>query len=450
MSRFVLKGDFSTREITSQSVGDQTEVCIPFLSGAGELKYGIGQAFWDLQNLNIYPTEGGFDLLNLATLVYLADTRISRYFHAQDGWTREIKIELPVFDVDTWSGVNRIFSQMLNFLTGDIWEIEFSKRDVALSCEGENKASFDAVSLFSGGMDSLIGVINHLEQQHHIALISHAGDSFTKSTQSELLKSFEKQYPELNPASLNLWQVFENDIISDGGRENTTRSRSFLFFAFGLFALTGMNGVSVLEVPENALIALNVPLDDLRVGSHSTRTTHPYYMNLWNEVLSGLGLSLSVKNPYWNKTKGEMAVECLNKDFLLEIIDISISCSSPSKSRWEGLPPQHCGYCVPCLIRRAAIHGAFGFKNDPTTYTVRSIRDIFESHGQTKGAQLRSFQYAIHKIVKNPRLKDLYIHKSGRLDGDAAYLGQLADVYQRGLIEVDDFIRAVTELDEDA
>ena len=242
MSRFVLKGDFSLREITSQSVGDRTEVCIPFLSGTGELKYGIGQAFWNLQNLNIYPTEVGFDLLNLATLVYLADTRISRYFHAQDGWTREIKIELPVFDVDTWSGVNRIFSQMLNFLTGDIWEIEFSKRDVALSCEGENKASFDAVSLFSGGMDSLIGVINHLEQQHHIALISHAGDSFTKSTQSELLKSFEKQYPELNPASLNLWQVFENDIIPDGGRENTTRSRSFLFFAFGLFALTGMSG----------------------------------------------------------------------------------------------------------------------------------------------------------------------------------------------------------------
>ena len=29
----------------------------------------------------------------------------------------------------------------------------------------------------------------------------------------------------------------------------------------------------------------------------STRTTHPFYLSLWNELLVGLGLNLSVKNP---------------------------------------------------------------------------------------------------------------------------------------------------------
>ena len=70
------------------------------------------------------------------------------------------------------------------------------------------------------------------------------------------------------------------DILLDGGIESSTRSRSFLFIDFEIFALSGMGGVNVLQVPENGLIALNVPLDTLRVGSHSTRTTHPFYMNL--------------------------------------------------------------------------------------------------------------------------------------------------------------------------
>ena len=43
-------------------------------------------------------------------------------------------------------------------------------------------------------------------------------------------------------------------------------------------------------------------------------------MNLWNKVLLSLELPYSIVNPYWNKTKGEMADECLNKDILLEII----------------------------------------------------------------------------------------------------------------------------------
>ena len=73
--------------------------------------------------------------------------------------------------------------------------------------------------------------------------------------------------------------------------------------------MTGMDNINELLVPENGLIALNVPLDETRVGSFSTRTTHPFYLSLWNELLVGLGLNLSVKNPYWNKTKGEMAGE---------------------------------------------------------------------------------------------------------------------------------------------
>lgn len=443
MNKYLLVGDYVHKEVTSTNKADYIAVTVPFKGDDDTLQHGIGHAMKKLNENGVYPTEDGIDILSLAGLVYLADTRISRNLHSQDSWTREIAIEIPIYNLEKWTPLGESFTRMLNFLTGDRWTISFRKRDEELSEKPEDEIpppEFDAVTLFSGGMDSLIGTINHLENHNKVALISHAGDAHTKNAQSKLLAYFQDKYPDNAPLYLDLWMVFEKNLIPGGGNENTTRSRSFLFIAFGIFAISGMNGVSTLEVPENGLIALNVPLEELRIGSHSTRTTHPFYLDSWNQVLNGLGLELSVRNPYWNKTKGEMADECLNKEFLLSVIQDSISCSSPQKARWKKAASQHCGYCVPCIIRRAAMGKAFRKEKDSTPFLIGSISEIVASHSKAKGVQLRSFQIAINKVKEKPQLAKLLIHKSGPLSGDSTYLQELADVYRRGLIEVDDFI----------
>lgn len=448
MSKYEIIGDYVIHDDSAEKAGDTIMARIPFTFENGTLKYGIANALNCLTQKEIYPTEDGFDILALAALVYLADTRISRSRHAEDSWTREIALELPVCNLEKWSSLDGLFAQMLNFLTGDRWTITFTKRENTLAEDKGHGTMYDVVSLFSGGMDSLIGTINHLERNHNVALISHAGDGYTKDAQKSLLSAFKVKYPNITPSYFNLWMSFRKDMLLEGGIENSTRSRSFLFIAFGIFALSGMDSINVLHVPENGLIALNVPLETLRVGSHSTRTTHPFYMSLWNKALSDLGLPYSVDNPYWNKTKGEMADECLNKEFLLEAIKKSTSCSSPQKARWLGQPSQHCGYCVPCLIRRAAIHKAYGFENDATTYSKSSISELVEAHAKRKGEQLRSFQVAIKRIKDNPPLKNVLIYKGGRLDGEAEYISQLAEVYYRGLLEVDSFISAYMQYEE--
>ena len=96
---------------------------------------------------------------------------------------------------------------------------------------------------------------------------------------------------------------FPDNYIPEGGNDSNTRSRSFLFIGFGIFSITGIKNVKKLMVPENGLIALNVPLEMTRVGSFSTRTTHPFYLTQWNNLLKNLGLDLSIYNPYWNKPK---------------------------------------------------------------------------------------------------------------------------------------------------
>jgi hypothetical protein len=194
------------------------------------------------------------------------------------------------------------------------------------------------------------------------------------------------------------------------------------------------------------LIALNVPLDQLRLGSNSTRTTHPYYIARWNELLRDLGIDATVSNPYWNKTKGEMARACSN-DFLLKAIGSSaLSCAHPANARHLGIKGrgiEHCGYCLPCLIRRAALLSAWGAGNDATTYTVADLRAQALDTRESTGKQVRSFQYAIDRLREKPQLASLLIHKLGSLADEAAHLEELADVYRRGMGEVGSLIDGV-------
>lgn len=155
-------------------------------------------------------------------------------------------------------------------------------------------------------------------------------------------------------------------------------------------------------MPENGLIALNVPLDSTRVGSHSTKTTHPFYLKLWNEISQDM-FGISITNPYWNKTKGEMAAECLNKDILKVAMGESFSCSSVNNASIRGGHSQHCGHCLPCIIRRAAMYHAFG-AYDPSEYLYSEIKNI-ENNRELVGEQLRSFQYAIRKVTQTPNAK---------------------------------------------
>lgn len=441
MSKYYLKANYDCQSLEFYKMGDTIVVNIPMLSN-GRLNYGLEHVKTKLYSYKIFPSEIGFDIVTLATMVYLADTRIARLIHGQDSWTREISIQLPVSNVDLWDKQITTVRRMLKFLTGDLWDIEFVKRNWQFETNEsteEKSGLYKRASLFSGGMDSLISTINLMEKHENSLLFGHAGEGLTRFAQTNILSVLDDKYPEIKHDFIDLWMSFPDNFIPEGGNDSNTRSRSFLFIGFAIFSITGTKNIKKLMIPENGLIALNVPLEVTRIGSFSTRTTHPFYLSFWNKMLSDLGLEISVYNPYWNKTKGEMADECLNKDVLFETMGLSFSCSSPGKARWKGLSPRHCGYCVPCLIRRAAMHKAFG--RDCTVYTEESVRRVKNSSTSSIGVQLRSFQYAIEHIKKYPGIERISIHKSGPLPQNDEYLLELASTYKRGLIEVDTFIK---------
>jgi hypothetical protein len=443
MKRQLLAGHFGPDDgfdVTTDT--DEQRTYLQLVAGEKSLNHGIGGALTSLEKFGVFPSEIGIDLLILAAHVHAADTRISRTEQSQDSWTREIRLVVPVSDPSRWAATAPILKKSLDFLTGDRWTIGFRARPDRFATI--TKAAppsliappFDSVSLFSGGLDSLIGAIDLLEDGTPTLLVSHFGEGATSDAQSKLFAGLKKHYVKSSFERLRVGMTFVAGLVEGVGGENSTRGRSFLFFALGVFTGTGLGRRFVLRVPENGLIALNVPLDPLRLGSNSTRTTHPYYMARWNDLLIALGIDGEIRNPYWDKTKGEMATACRNPDLLKKLATDSLSCSSPAKARWLGHGIEQCGYCLPCLIRRAALTAAWGSGNDPTTYTVPDLHAQPLDTRQATGVQVRSFQYALERLKAKPQLANLLIHKPGSLADEAAHLDQLADVYRRGLGEV--------------
>ena len=345
-------------------------------------------------------------------------------------------------DVTRWSGVAGLIVRMLNFLTGDYWSVGFRARPAGFAQviprrPDAARPAFDQVNLFSGGLDSLIGAIETLESKGTPLLVSHAGEGAVSQAQEGYYEGLVASYGEQRLGRLRVWMNFPADLVQDHGQENTTRGRSFLFFAAAVFAGTGLTSPFNVNVPENGFIALNVPLDPLRLGALSTRTTHPYYMARWNELIARLGIAGRITNPHWNQTKGEMVRACRNQGLLRSLLTTSMSCSSPAKGRWDGHATGHCGYCLPCIIRRASL-----LPNDPTDYTIRLNGRALDT-GSAEGEQVRSFQFAADRLAADPALAAILIHKAGPLRDETAHLADLADVYRRGMAEVATVLQGV-------
>jgi hypothetical protein len=86
---------------------------------------------------------------------------------------------------------------------------------------------------------------------------------------------------------------------------------------------------------------------------------HPFYLDTLRLVLKELGLGNKLVNPSAMKTKGECVTQCRDLELLSSLVPLSVSCSHGSRRQdWARKKATNCGYCVPCLFRRAALHAA--------------------------------------------------------------------------------------------
>lgn len=381
------------------------------------------------------------DLLVLAMSVYSADLRIPRKTGG-DRWRRDMRLYLPVSDVRLWDDAKKLTQQTLEFLTGDSWVVDFresegwpkaKKQKATRKKKKRNKIGrIDQFCLFSGGLDSLVGAIDLLSTGERVALIGHHGAGITNKVQERLLAMLTERYKEqVVPL---MFHVQPKKLKSKDG-EPTMRSRSFLFFALGVAMVESLKGGDSLTVAENGLISLNVPLTPSRSGSCSTRTTHPHYIALYRKLLKRLKIQTAIKLPYRFKTKGEMLLECEDRVFLEKTAVHSMSCSHSESGRFQGFRPgQHCGYCVPCIIRRASMLKA---KLPDGTPNI-DVRTQELDYKEDRGRDLRAFRMALEREKGLTNARSLFrVLATGPLPPSDA--GKFADVYRRGIVEVQSF-----------
>ena len=320
------------------------------------------QILKEMRRSKIHPSVPVFDFLMIALGVVSADKAVLRSESA-DGWTRQIELTVYVHEYDKWLQEKKQLEEMLRFLTGDFWTIHFEKLDTPICPEKDYPLrSNDCVCLLSGGMDSLVGAIDLHEEGRNPLFLSQIvrGDA-------EHQRAYAAAVGEDN---LCQWS---NSVKKHGRTENSTRARSIIFFAYALLASCGIDcndaGRKEIIVPENGYISLNIPLDHMRIGSLSTKTTHPVYMRILQNIWDDLDLKVDLVLPYKYKTKGEVLVECKNQEMMRSLIFSSTSCG---KYQRHGL--RHCGECVPCLVRRAAFLKA-GLEDDTESgYCVESLK----------------------------------------------------------------------------
>lgn len=362
---------------------------------------------------NIYE-----DLLIIGISLFCADKRVLRSFF-DDSWTRYIEINIPVLEISKWNSVKKDMEQMLGFLSGDIWIIQFRRSNLRLRTNDKKNDSeilmnsFDAVSLFSGGLDSFCGALKLMKEGINTCFVGFREYNSVSQRQNDLYKAIDKHYPEVEK-SLMLFGVSPKtpkDINDDNiytRVESTSRSRSFLFLAGAVAIASTISKDIPVYIPENGFIGVNVPLTDSRNGSCSTRTTHAYFIKDFNDMLQKVGINNKVLNFYAFKSKGEIVQEHKDNPVFIENASKTISCSHPCHARYSGYTnPLNCGYCYPCLIRKASLN-SIGYADDNYNpdYTLNKnfIDEFNKINGKAsdlKAVLLSLKRYLIHKDDEN-------------------------------------------------
>jgi len=313
---------------------------------------------------------------------------------APDAWTREIALHLPASPA--WLKLSPQLEGILNFLTGDQWTIKPREAPLNPGFAGSWDQPWrpQAVALFSGGLDSLAGAIDQLADGRRLLLVSHHDYGQLAGVQQTLAGALAAHYGPEQVQHLNLRVQFPE------APELTLRSRSLLFLALGLTAASAFGPEMPLLIPENGWVSLNPPLTLNRLGSYTTRTTHPIFLEQLTRLWRDAGIYQPLLNPYQGLTKGELLARCRNRDLLQKLAPRSISCARPVASRWRRQAGGECGYCYPCLLRRAALHRLGWDRGED--YLLDVLADPGALRHRVRGRDLRALLLALRTWEESP------------------------------------------------
>jgi 7-cyano-7-deazaguanine synthase in queuosine biosynthesis len=382
-----------------------------------------------------------FDLLDLATYVYIGDTSVSRGRIDLYGnkWCRNLIFRVPVRRIERWNQncVRERLDQLLTYLSGDATiNVEFyphqepNKPPRFLRFE-PNTPGFQGasvVSLFSGGLDSLAGAVSQiLRTSGKPLLVSHRPVSTIMTRQEVAARAIQRKLGVTIPR-ISVWISRKGTKFIDANQ----RMRSFLYMALGA-GIALQLGISEVHYCENGITTFNPPISEQRIGARSTRTTRPRVLNEFTEICrSVFEKPMEITNPFVFKTKSEV-IEVLKEASVEELIGDTVSCSRTIGVRRE---TPHCGVCYQCIVRRFAVIASNTGESDPISHYAKDIfvHPLNEGEERANALDWVRFNQGVEQMTR----EDFYAKFSDLQDsfdalGDnAAQTGEaIYDLFQR-------------------
>ena len=292
------------------------------------------------------------DLLLLAAVMYATDRCIKR--GEREDAPRDLHISVPVVNIGVLQPEIRRIEQILRKLSSDSWTLTLRQINGSIEQLPKQKPTSGKTLLFSGGLDSLAAAVELGRAGENLQLVSHL-------THNQPMAAAQEQLVELMSSKLGLSFPHRRFMVTAKSvnpspqltfdAESSQRTRSFLFLALAAICARRAGHSKIVLIAENGQMAIHLPVSEGRIGPFSTRTAHPEILRLMEQFLSSaLGLSLTIENPYVNRTKAKVILPVVRH--LPEAIPISTSCWK--NARLSGTST-HCGFCIPCVVRRIAI-----------------------------------------------------------------------------------------------
>ena len=310
------------------------------------------------------------DLLQIGAYVFCGDrmaNRGERDSLNNNAWARSFEFHIPVMDIEFWNQerTKQALNEALSFMTGDRnFKFVFTATDKN-PAEKANKqfslfstahselssAENTDIMLFSGGLDSLAGVVQRLNEypERSLCVVSHKSNKSVTHTQDALLGNINERYG-------NRVKKYGFECCNHNGlksKDETQRTRMFLFSAIA-FSLCNYYGKHSFYVYENGITSMNLPKQADVINARASRTTHPKTLGLLRKFYKLLDPSFEIIAPYYNQTKAEIMGVFIRFNEK-HLIASSVSCSS-SRTKPGQVP--HCGCCSQCIDRKFSLYAA--------------------------------------------------------------------------------------------
>ncbi len=186
--------------------------------------------------------------------------------------------------------------------------------------------------------------------------MSHiTGNQNISRSQASLFEYLNSTFPsQFNRTSIRVGGVNRTQdgypFPTDQAREESQRTRSFLFLTLAGIAARRIGAKDVIMIAENGQLAIHLPLTAARISAFSTHTAHPEFIEIMTNILRAvLSFNIRIHNPFLYMTKAEVVRTIQRNEATM--VPTTISCWMSARITGGYT---HCGVCIPCIIRRIA------------------------------------------------------------------------------------------------